>query len=258
LRKAENNILTAVEVLLQARDSYLLAFIYAFFRKCAEKGFFVVVINYFLTKILKTKRLDDGEELLQLFLGLDMCINWIQADSEAFLGTINELDNKSRKMVLFKTEIEEYYEKHYLKYEWQMRKLVREISSDAAQTNDTLNMNPKELFAFRNEPYVERVMIGIPGKKWLETRYSYCSEHTKLVLPGICANCRKEEPFIIDIFQFFKCLVYSKGPYPNDSISGNCSRCGKMYSTGCKIPRLPFYTNEHDIYCVAVDRDVKR
>jgi hypothetical protein len=101
-------------------------------------------------------------------------------------------------------------------------------------------------------------MIGIPGKKWQEMRYSHCSEYTKLVLPGICTDCHKDEPFIIDIFEYFKCMVYSKGPYPNESISGNCSGCGKKYSTGCRIIQLPFYTNEQDVYDIVVDRDVKQ
>jgi hypothetical protein len=72
LREAETNILAAVEMLLQVKDSFLLAFICAFFRKCVEKKFFGILINYFLTKIVQSERIDDGQKLLRLFLGLDM------------------------------------------------------------------------------------------------------------------------------------------------------------------------------------------
>lgn len=251
LHEVERNILTVVEVFLQTKDSFLLTFIYAFFRKCVEKGFFGIVINYFLTKILKSKKIDDGQELLRLFLGLDNCINWIHADSEAFLQTINELDSKSRRMVLFrlKTEIEEYYEKHYLTQEWYMYKLVREITSNVAKTNPSLGLSPNEWFTYQNSPYKDRLMVGIPGKKWQEMRYDHCSEYTNLVLPGICTNCHKDEPFLINIFNYFDCMVSSKGPYPNDAVSGNCSNCGKMYSTGCRIIQMPFYASERDTLC---------
>jgi hypothetical protein len=181
-----------------------------------------------------------------------MCVNWIQADSEAFLQTINELDSKSRGMVLFrlKTEIEEYYEKYHLTHEWHMYKLVREIISNVAQTNPSLNISPNEWFTYQNSPYEDRIMTGISGKKWQEMRFDHCSDHINLVLPGFCGNCHKDEPFIIDIFEYFNCIVYSKGSYPNDAVSGNCSKCGKMYSTGCRIIQMPFYTSERDTLCL--------
>ena len=76
------------------------------------------------------------------------------------MGTINELDTESRKMVLFKLKIEigEYYEKDYLTYEGQMWKLCREINSNIAETNYSLNTSPRELFAYRNSPYEDRIM----------------------------------------------------------------------------------------------------
>ena len=246
----ERNILRVIKKYLQVNDSYVIEFVYRFFLKCFNNRFFGVLVNYFLTKIVSIIKIYDGQQLLRSFLGLDRCINWIFADFNTFLETINELGDQSRKMVLFqlKTEIEKYYGEHYLTYEWQMLRLVKEISSNFAQNNNTPS-DPNKIFAYRNSPYDDRILIRNPGKKWQEMRFKYCSEFSKLVLPRICQNCHREAPFAIDIFEYFNRIISAIGPYPNDGVAGDCLNCGESFSTGCKIIQLPFYTSEGDILC---------
>ncbi len=97
-------------------DSFILAFIIRFFKKEFERGRFAIIIDFFLRTILPRYRVENGRELLKLFLGVRHSLNWIIPFPDSFLDTLHELDDETKKMVLFhfKLEIEEYYKENYL------------------------------------------------------------------------------------------------------------------------------------------------
>jgi hypothetical protein len=65
---------------------------------------------------LPNSRVNNGHELLRLFLGMSHSVNWILSDSETFFDVLCKLDEETRRIVLFqiKMEIEEYYNSNYL------------------------------------------------------------------------------------------------------------------------------------------------
>jgi hypothetical protein len=78
-------------------------------------------------------------------------------------------------MVFFqlKNEIEDYYEKNYLTREWKVELLVTAVTGGVIRPL----YQPNELFRYLHSPYEARILTGIPGKKWYETRFRYCLEY---------------------------------------------------------------------------------
>lgn len=91
------------------------AFIIKFFKKEFEKGRFGFIIGFFIWPILPKYRVENGRDLLKLFLGLRHSLNWIIVSPDSF-DTLDELDEETKKLLLFhfKMEIEEYYKENYL------------------------------------------------------------------------------------------------------------------------------------------------
>jgi hypothetical protein len=81
-----------------------------------ERDQFNSLLGYFLDTILPNYRIKNGRELLKLFLGLHHSLNWIILSPDSFLDTLHELDDETKKLVLFhfKMEIEEYHKENYL------------------------------------------------------------------------------------------------------------------------------------------------
>jgi hypothetical protein len=136
-------------------DSFILTFIIRFFKKAFERGRFAIIVDFFFkdnTTYLNI--VENGRELLKLFLGVRHSLNWIIPFPDSFLDTLHELDDETKKMVLFhfKLEIEEYYNGNYL---------VEELRIMEFNNSVTWNKIGKR------EDYSK--LIAIPGKEWYLT-----------------------------------------------------------------------------------------
>jgi hypothetical protein len=234
-------ILEIIDAYARTRGSYSLAFISKFFNKCKENGTFQRILFNFSYAVMPNSKMQSGQEFLRLFLGLDHSINWILADPASFLETINELDEETRRMVLFqfKMEIEEYYNKNYLTQEHKLGKLISTITTNTLSKKFG-NQKYAESFA-DNQAYDFRNIVAIPGKKWQSLRFKNLTNYLKIVLPGFCTGCNTEQPFLIDIFEYFNYIKAAYGPYPYDGVSGDCPGCGKFHGTGCRVVQLPYF-----------------
>jgi hypothetical protein len=171
-------------------DSFILTFIIRFFKKEFEGGQFAVIVDFFLRTILPRYRVENGRELLKLFLGVRHSLNWIIPFPDSFLDTLHELDAETKKMVLFhfKLEIEEYYKENYL---------VEELR--IMEFNNSL----------RRERQDYSKLIAIPGKEWHLRRFNNISDYSTVTIPGFCSRCRTEGSFlyetesVLGLYHFF-------------------------------------------------------
>jgi hypothetical protein len=99
-----------------------LVFIINFFKNCIEIGVFGNIIRFFIDMVLSNSTIDKGRSLLGLFLGLDHLLYWVAAQPQMFLKTLQDLDQDTKKIILFqlKMEIEEYHHTNYLCHDWEM------------------------------------------------------------------------------------------------------------------------------------------
>jgi hypothetical protein len=136
-------------------------------------------------------------------------------------------------------EIEEYYNKNYLTQEYKFGKLISSINNNVI---NKCHSNIEYADSFKdNSEYDYRNIIAIPGKKWQSLRFSNLTNCSKIAVPGICAGCNTEQPFLVDIFEYFNRIQAAYGPYPCAIISGDCPGCGKFLGTGCYVLQLPYF-----------------
>ena len=83
-----------------------------------------------------------------------------------FLEAVSELDEETRRMVLFqfKMEIEDYYNKNYLTQEYKLDKLISSINKNARKRCH-INIEYEESFTVTSACDFRNV-VAIPGKKW--------------------------------------------------------------------------------------------
>jgi len=208
-------------------DSFILAFIIRFFKKEFERGRFDVIVDFFLRTILPRYRVENGRELMKLFLGVRHSLNWILFP-DSFLETLHELDAEAKKMVLFqfKLEIEEYYNGNYL---------VEELR--VLEFNNSLTWNK----IGKREDYSK--LIAIPGKEWHLTRFDNISDYSTVTIPGFCSRCRTEGAFLYDTLRYLDCIIsfyirHDPGGYPH----GKCNKCNNNYGLSAHVMLLPHFT----------------
>ena len=220
-------ILNIIDAYRITRDSYSLTFISKFFNKCRQKGIFQRILFNFIYAAMPNSNIQNGQEFLRLFLGLDHSVNWILADPASFLETIDELDEETRQMVLFefKMEIEEYYNKNYLTEEHKFDKLISKINTNILNKKYG-NIKYAESFA-NNQAYDISNIVAIPGKKWQSLRFNNLTNYSKIVVPGFCTGCNTEQPFLVDIFEYFN---YIKAAIWSISVRWCIRRLSRMWS----------------------------
>jgi hypothetical protein len=86
--EAINLLIEIIGSFEQINQSYILTFITKFFTKCIKKQSFKIIIRYFLKVILPSYIIRDARELVKIFLGIHNALNWILADPDSFIQTI--------------------------------------------------------------------------------------------------------------------------------------------------------------------------
>src|SRR5215469_10739363 len=206
-------------------DSFILAFIIRFFKREFERGQFYIVIDFFVRTILPRYRVENGRELLKLFLGVRHSLNWIILFPDSFLETLHELDAEAKKMVLFhfKLEIEEYYGGNYL---------VEELR--IMEVNNSL----------KREDYSK--LIAIPGKEWHLTRFNNISDYSTVTIPGFCSRCRTEGAFFYGTLRYLDCIIsiYDIRPQVYTENATNVMITMALVLLSCCFPILLRYGNQ--------------
>jgi hypothetical protein len=102
-------------------------------------------------------------------------LNWILASPQIFRRALNDLDEETKKLILFqfKMEIEAYYKTHHLE------QIVQTIES-----NKILAKDHKEIFKYH---HLDIVMY--PGKKWQIMQLDNIQDFSKVAIPGFCTEC---------------------------------------------------------------------
>lgn len=224
------HLLDLVGLCSKTNDSCILLFIVNFFRKCNENGRFSFIIDHFMNAILPNSRISHGKDLIALFLGLSHSLNWILPAPNLFYQTLYELDEETKKLVLFqfKMEIEEYHNKNYFTDEVLIIK----------QIND--RFSPPQILDDIDRKSNENTVVSISGKEWQTMRFDNIDKYSNVVLPGFCDKCKSKRSFVISIFRYLDSLVSAHGPYPSRSVSGSCFKCGQS-SASTSVMRLPHF-----------------
>jgi hypothetical protein len=165
--------------------------------------------------------LRSAREFLVLFLGLRNMLNWILATPQIFRQTLDNLDEETKKLVLFqfKMEIEAYYKTHHLK------QIV-----EAMELNKILAKEHKEILKYH---YLDIVMY--PGKKWQIMQFDNIQDFSKVAIPGFCTECDSESPFLYNTDTYVKHIESIISPSPSPVVCGNCSDCGNAFSACARI-----------------------
>ena len=228
-------------------DSFILAFIIKFFKKEFERGRFHFIVEFFLRTILPRYRVENGRELLKLFLGVRHSLNWIILFPDSFLDTIQELDDETKKLVLFhfKMEIEEYYKENYLVEELRIMEFHNEYARREKKGRKIIDI-PVGIAIIppiigEREDYSK--LIAIPGKEWHLMRFNNISDYSTVTIPGFCSSCRKEGAFLYDIRSYLDCIIYFYIRHdPGGRPYGKCNKCNNDFGLSAHVMLLPHFT----------------
>jgi len=195
------------------------------FLECSENGIFGEIITRFMTRTLPDSTVSNGEDLLSLFLGFSKTLHWFMCAPQLFRETINEFDEGTKKLILFrlKMEIEEFY-------------------------NDNRHLN--EIFEQMYSPELKiegrqkyQYLVSVPGREWQEMRLNNSSDYSKITVPGFCSICRSEQPYLVDIFTYLDSILAAHGPYPCRGIFDSCNKCVKQLGMSTSLVTLPYLGN---------------
>ena len=219
-----NHVFNILESYSNFNDSFILAFIIRFFKREFERGQFHIVIDFFVRTILPRYQVENGRELLKLFLGIRHSLNWIILFPDSFLDTLQQLDDETKKQVLFhfKMEIEEYYKENYLLEELRIMEFhnsYRKIREDYSK------------------------LIAIPGKEWHLMRFNNISDYSTVTIPGFCSRCNTEGAFLFDTRRYLDSIIsfyirHDPSGYPY----GKCNKCNNDFGLSAHVMWLPHFT----------------
>lgn len=200
-------IFEIINQFIHVKESYILSFLSIFFKKCFDNNLFADIIDIFYYSYLRHIKINKGQELIRLFTKVNHPLQWIFAYPNLFIDTLSEIDNETKKMLLFKfkMEIEEYYDLYYL------------ASYPRRQTYSELHSL---------DSYYEHTM-AIPGTEWQLLRFNNIHNHLVVTIPGICLKCKSESPFIMDIEDYFDNLKELSNDFRRENILLSCSKCKK-------------------------------
>ncbi|MDQ3838881.1 MAG: hypothetical protein M3297_06390 [Thermoproteota archaeon] len=110
-------------------------FLYKFFQQCKQIGTFISNASDFLTSYEQVRPIYDEVALLELFLDVPRALYWIFAYPGLFIATLDQLDEETKKTLLFqfKLEIEGYYDIYLSNKEWEIMR-YRNIGNYSAVT----------------------------------------------------------------------------------------------------------------------------
>ena len=126
-------------------------------------------------------------------------------------------------------EVEEYYKNNYLTKDWQYSKMIDDIYKNSKVIDRDIHHQ-----GFLN-------IVGIPGEKWQLMRFNNISNYSNVVVPGFCSGCNKEQPFLVNVYEYFKRIVAAHGPHPFNGISQDCEGCSKALGSTCRVIELPWF-----------------
>ena len=208
-------VFETVNTYTHCKESFILSFLSIFFKKCYDNNLFTDIIDRFYYSDLRHTKINKGQELIRLFTKINHPLQWIFVYPNLFIETLSEIDNETKKMLLFnfKMEIEEYYDLYYL------------ASYPRRQTYSELHSL---------DSYYEHTM-AIPGIEWQLLRFNNIHNHLFVTIPGICLKCKSESPFIMDIEDYFDNLKELSNDFRRENIPRSCIKCkvnsviGKIY-----------------------------
>jgi hypothetical protein len=204
------------------KESFTLKFLSTFFDKYFHKGVFSEIIDIFYYYDLKYIEVNRARELLRLFTKMNHPLNWIFFQPNIFVEAINEMDNETRRALMFnfKMEIEEYHNKYYL------AACVRKFG--------LTNYNPFEF---------DSSEISMAGKEWQVLRVNNLGNERIVIVPGRCSNCKSDSSTKMDITKYLDQLhAYSSGTenfVEYDIFKSDCEKC-KQAGTVFGMIYLPF------------------
>ena len=207
-------IFEIINQFIHVKESYILSFLSIFFKKCFDNNLFADIIDRFYYSYLRHIKINKGQELIRLFTKVNHPLQWIFVYPNIFIDILSEIDNETKKMLLFKfkMEIEEYYDLYYL------------ASYPQRQTYSELHSL---------DSYYEYNM-AIPGTEWQLLRFNNIHNHLVVTIPGICLKCKIEQPFVNDINDYLNNLKeFSNGSLDKENTF--CIKCklksviGKIY-----------------------------
>jgi hypothetical protein len=214
--KAIREVFEIVHSYVHFKESYVLRFLDIFFRKCFNNNLFVDLIDIFYYVYLRFIKVNKGQELLRLFTKINYPLQWIFVHPDLFMETLDEIDEETKKLILFKfkMEIEEYYDLYYL-VSHPRRHAYSELHSD--------------------DSYYEHNM-AISGIEWQSLRFNNIHNHLVVTIPGLCLKCKSEQPFIMDINDYLNNFKeFSNESLDRENIISVCPNCktnsviGKIY-----------------------------
>ncbi len=222
--EAIKQLLDIVRSFESIQDSCSLHFVTKFLENCREKSLIVYIVGFFMDFILPSFAVKDGHDLLLLLLGIKHPLNWLLASPETFYQTLNELDEETKKIMLFefKLEIEGYYVENYLAFEWGKSNSIQKTLQVIAATDFS-------------------GIVGIPGKEWQILRFKHSSNYSNVVIPGFCGSCKSEQPVLVDIYEYLATVIQAHRPYPSDLVSGDCPKCNTKYGVAAAAIGLPWF-----------------
>lgn len=146
------------------QESFILKFLKIFFRKCYDQGVLGEIIDFYYYYELKYTEVNKGQEILRLFTKINHVLHWIFAQPRIFMETINDMDDDTKKVLLFniKMDVEEYYNKYYL------ISYVRRFTYSAYHHPDLYYSGDK----------------AIAGKDWQLTRFNNIGNEGVVIVPA--------------------------------------------------------------------------
>ncbi len=221
----EKYVLNILESYSNVNDSFIMAFITRFFNKEFERGRFGFIIDFFVRTIVPQYRVENGRDLLKLFLGLRHSLNWIIVSPDTFFDTLYELDEETKKLALFhfKMEIEEYYKENYLVEELRIMEFHVRNRKIIAQRDDYSKL------------------ISVPGREWHLIRFNNISDYSTVTIPAFCGRCRTEGVFLYDTKRYLDCVIASYVRHSAAGVYGRCNKCSNDYGLSALVIRLPHF-----------------
>jgi hypothetical protein len=198
------------------KESFILKFLSAFFKKCFDKGLFGEIVDFYYYYELKYIEVNKGQEILRLFIKINHLLHWIFAQPNIFMETLNDMDDETKKVLKFnfKMDIEEYYNKYYL------ISYIRRYAYSAYHHPDLYYSGD----------------MAIPGKDWQLTRLNNVGNEGVVIIPAFCSDCRSEIPITMDISKYLNhLLTFVSGSMSFEIIISNCSKCKKDETVFGKI-----------------------
>lgn len=211
--KAVQKVFEIDDSFTQSKESFVLTFLSAFFKRAMSSKRFSDIIDFFYHS-LRGQEIAIGQQVIRLFTKINHPLHWIFSHSEVFVIAFDELSVEAKNVMLlqFKLEIEEYYNKYYL------------VSYVTRTTYEQYR---------RKARYA--VNRTIPGKEWQRMRFNNISNYNNVVVPGFCYECQTEYPIIVNSSDYLRKLAaFALAPIRpmSNVITSKCIKCNKKSLSG--------------------------